>query len=59
MLDTAGHDEKFARPQFDNPVPELDPKADQGDSPPEASSSYLQPGSKPLPDINAVFQYSR
>ena len=27
MLDTAGHDDKLARPQLDNPVPELDAKA--------------------------------
>src|SRR5215469_4073900 len=27
MLDTAGHNDKFARSQLDNPVPELDPKA--------------------------------
>jgi hypothetical protein len=26
MLDTAGHDDKVARPQLDYPVPELDPK---------------------------------
>jgi hypothetical protein len=26
MLDTAGYDNKFARPQLHNPVPELDPK---------------------------------
>src|SRR5712691_2273582 len=27
MLDTAGHDDKLARPQLDNPFPELDAKA--------------------------------
>jgi hypothetical protein len=27
MLDTTGHDDKLARPQFDNLVPELDAKA--------------------------------
>jgi hypothetical protein len=27
MLDAAGHDDKLTRPQFDNPVPELDAKA--------------------------------
>jgi hypothetical protein len=31
MLDAAGHNDEFARPQLDNPVPELDAKSPSPD----------------------------